>query len=540
MEKQKNSDYWKERFQQLEEARNQQSVTVYADIDREYRKAQNTIETSIQTWCNRFAVNNEISFNEAKKRLNASELKEFKWTVQEYIEKGQVNAFSSEWMRELENASTKFHVSRLEMLKTQIQQATETVFGNQLDSVDKLVRNSFKDAYYQSVFEIQKGFNTAWNIAQVNENKLSTLLAKPWAADGRNFSERIWGNKNKLMSEIQTELTQMCLLGKGPQKAIDNIVRKMKVSRSQAGALVSTESAYFSSLAQEECFNDLGVEQYQIIATLDNLTSTICQELDGKVYNMKDYRAGSTAPPFHVHCRSCTAPYFDDDFGERIARGEDGKTYHVPSDITYSEWEEKAILKTDMSELQKADYLKSAREEQEITDDLKKIISSTGGELTGLEYRLKTPESYMRKINEDMVKKGITETEAINSIYDTVRYTSISSSENYVKSYVDIVEKLEDKCYTLNRVKNTWINSHSAYKGVNTIIESPSGQRFELQFHTRESFDLKQGELHKLYEEARLSETSQERCDELVSSMVKLSSKLVEPPGISRIKGRGD
>jgi phage putative head morphogenesis protein, SPP1 gp7 family len=102
--------------------------------------------------------------------------------------------------------------------------------------------------------------------------------------------------------------------------------------------LVSTESAYFSSVAQEECFNDLGVEQYQIIATLDNLTSTICQELDGKVYSMKDYSAGSTAPPFHVNCRSCTAPYFDDDFGERIARGEDGKTYHVPSDITYQEW----------------------------------------------------------------------------------------------------------------------------------------------------------------------------------------------------------
>ena len=108
-----------------------------------------------------------------------------------------------------------------------------------------------------------------------------------------------------------------------------------------------TEAAYFGSASQKDCFNDLGVERYEICATLDSHTSDICQEMDGKVFDMKDYEAGVTAPPFHVYCRSCTCPHFDDEFtvGEmRAARGENGKTYYVPADMKYPEWKKQFVL----------------------------------------------------------------------------------------------------------------------------------------------------------------------------------------------------
>ena len=43
-------------------------------------------------------------------------------------------------------------------------------------------------------------------------------------------------------------------------------------------------------------------------------------------------------------CRSTTAPYFEDDFGEigeRAARDEDGKTYYVPADTTFEQWKQR-------------------------------------------------------------------------------------------------------------------------------------------------------------------------------------------------------
>jgi hypothetical protein len=58
---------------------------------------------------------------------------------------------------------------------------------------------------------------------------------------------------------------------------------------------------------------------------------------------MKDYEVGVTAPPFHCWCRTVTAPYFDDDFGERAARGADGEVYYVPSAMKYPEWEKSFV-----------------------------------------------------------------------------------------------------------------------------------------------------------------------------------------------------
>ncbi len=327
----------------MEEAQNQMGMRAYAEIEQQYRRALRELEGKIAVWYQRLADNNGVSLAEARKLLRDSELKEFKWDVQDYIKHGKDNARTGQWIRELENASAKFHISRLEALKLQTQQSLEVMFGNQLDSVDAAMKRIYLDGYYHTAYELQKGFRIGWDIAGIDQKQVEKVISKPWAVDGKNFSERIWGNKQKLIAEVHKELTQNILLGADPQKAIDVIAKKMNNSRHNAGRLVMTEEAYFSSAAQKDCFHDLNVEQYQILATLDSHTSEICQEMDGKVFPMKDYEAGVTAPPFHVWCRSTTIPYFEDDFGEvgeRAARGKDGKTYYVPANMTYKEWKE--------------------------------------------------------------------------------------------------------------------------------------------------------------------------------------------------------
>jgi len=342
----KQADYWRERFAQLEEAANQQGLSACADLEFQYRKAQQELEAKIAVWYQRFADNNQTSLAEARKWLTGKDLEEFRWSVQDYIKYGRENAFSGAWMQQLENASARFHISRLDALKLHTQQSAEVMFGNQLDTVDAAMRKIYSSDYYHTAYEIQKGIGIGREIASIDQNKLLKILSKPWAVDGKNFSERIWGNKNKLINELHTELTRNIMLGKAPDKAIENIAKKMGTSKYNAGRLVMTESAYFSAAAQRDCFGDLGVEKYEVVATLDSHTSDICQRLDGKVFDMKDYEPGVTAPPFHVWCRSTTVPYFDDDFespGERAARDEDGKTYYVPAGMKYSEWKKEYV-----------------------------------------------------------------------------------------------------------------------------------------------------------------------------------------------------
>lgn len=339
-----NSEYWKLRFEQLEAAQNGQGAAAVAEIERQYKEAQKQIEGQIARWYQRFADNNGISLAEARQYLKGAALKEFKWDVQDYIKYGQDNALMGGWMKELENASAKYHISKLEALKIQTQQSLEVMFSKQLGTVTGAMGDVFESGYYHTAYELQKGFNIGWDVAGLDQSQIEKVLAKPWAVDGKNFSERIWGNKQKLISEVHGELTQNIMLGADPQKAIDSLAKKMKTSRYNAGRLIMTEEAYFSSAAQKDCFEELGVEQFEIAATLDSHTSDICRSLDGKHFPMKDYQPGVTAPPFHVFCRSTTVPYFDEDLGdigERAARDEEtGKTYYIPDDMNYQDWKE--------------------------------------------------------------------------------------------------------------------------------------------------------------------------------------------------------
>ena len=340
----KNSEYWKLRFEQLEQAQNGQGAAAFAEIERQYKEAQKQIEGQIARWYQRFADNNGITLAQARQYLKGAALKEFQWDVQDYIKYGQDNALMGGWMKELENASAKYHISKLEALKIQTQQSLEVMFSKQMGTVTGAMGDIFESGYYHTAYELQKGFNIGWDIAGLDQSQIEKVLSKPWAVDGKNFSERIWTNKEKLISELHGELTQNIMLGADPQKAIDSLAKKMNTSKQNAGRLIMTEEAYFSSAAQRDCFNELDVEQYEIVATLDSHTSDICRSLDGKHFPMKDFQAGVTAPPFHVYCRSTTVPYFDEDFGdigERAARDEEtGKTYYIPDDMKYEDWKQ--------------------------------------------------------------------------------------------------------------------------------------------------------------------------------------------------------
>lgn len=338
----KNAEYWKQRFTQLEESSHRKTEDMFEVIEDSYMAAQQQIEADISKWYNRFAANNGITMAEAKKLLNSRDLKEFHWTVEEYIKHGQENGITADWSKELENASARWHINRYEALLYQIQNSLEVFYGGQNDALDAHLKNTYLDHYKHTIFEIQKGVGIAWDIAQPNLKALETVIKKPWNVDQRNFSERIWTNKAGMINELHKQLTQNLMLGRDPGKSVDLIMQKFGVARYQAARLVYTETAYIEAVAQESAYKALGIKQYEIIATLDDRTSDICRELDGTIFNMTDYNPGETAPPFHPWCRSVTAPYYKDldGIGERAARDPAiGKTYYVPRSTKYKDWE---------------------------------------------------------------------------------------------------------------------------------------------------------------------------------------------------------
>ena len=337
-----NADYWARRLRIMEDALQDQSYEYVKNLEEQFDAAIADLDKQIRAWYQRFSDNNGgISYAEAQKLLTACELKEFKWTVQQYIKAGKEHAISGAWAKELENASARVHISRLESLKIQLRQHAEALAQARVDATTDAAKMSYTQSYWHTAYEVQRGIGVGWTLQALSTGVVEKVLSRPWTADNRTFTARCWTDKAQLVETVNREITRMLACGEAPDKAIAAISKRFNVSKQNAGRVVMTESAYFSSAAQKDCFNELGVEKYRVIGTLDTKTCSICGDMDGKVFKMSDYCPGSTAPPFHPRCRCCTAPYFEDmgGIGERYARdAKTGESFKMSKDTTYNEW----------------------------------------------------------------------------------------------------------------------------------------------------------------------------------------------------------
>lgn len=335
----RNADYWRGRFSILEDSTHREAQRTIQDMEELYLDAQRSVQKEIESWYARFAVNNQISLTDARKWLTAGQLEEFHWSVEQYIKIGEQAGLDAAWLKKLENASTRFHISRLEAVQTGIQQQLELLYGNQVDSLDALLKKVVGNGYTHTAFEVQKGVGLGWDITGLDQKKLETLLSKPWTTDGRTFRDRCWLNKNDLVGSVSKSLTQGLLRGDSPAKITTAIQKQFGVHRYKAGRLVNTETTYFNAVATKECYKDLDVEMVEIIETLDSHTCSICGGLDGTVIPISQYEPGVTVPPFHPNCRGTTAPAIDPKYaGERAARNADGDVYYVPANMKYADW----------------------------------------------------------------------------------------------------------------------------------------------------------------------------------------------------------
>ena len=125
-----------------------------------------------------------------------------------------------------------------------------------------------------------------------------------------------------------------------------------------------------------------------------------------------------------------------------------------------------------------------------------------GGWLEGYEFRLKGEDRLKEKVAEQLkAEPRMTAAEALREVADAIRYTFCFQPENYASGYYDIKERLESRGYEMYYSKNSW--TRLRVQGINTRWVTPEGQRFEVQFHTPESFHAKHYVTHAAYERIR-------------------------------------
>ncbi|MDK8381421.1 minor capsid protein [Granulicatella sp. UMB5615A] len=336
---------------------------------------------------------------------------------------------------------------------------------------------------------------------------------------------------------VKKGVADTVLRGKGTNVLINNLRKEFDVSYGYARRLAVTESARVYSEAQSANYEANGVEWYEVMTELK--ACQICQPFNRRIFKVSELVPALNAPPFHPNCRCTTVPHFLIDL-KRVGRDEE----FLHADMNNKNQSSKYIAK-DKEKMYDQDTRETkarfysgqllsniSKAEPKITSDMQRIAGEN--QLAGLEFRKKTAESLARKITADSQVENISSAEAASKINDALRYTTIFDPDNFTEEYSKMKQKLIAEGYRVVKVKNTWI-TNGPYKGVNTVIEK-DGINFEMQYHTQESFDLKNGPLHELYEKRRLSSTTKAERHKLDAEMVKLSKTLKVPKNIERVE----
>lgn len=343
----KKNSYWDKRFLDLDKKVFETSEEYVKEIRKVYDREIDRLNKEIYGHLTKLQDEaGNITLAEARKLLNDNELELFKMNLKDFTEKAQ-GIITPEIEKELNIVSRRVRISRLQAMQVEIKKTVANLMSREEKSLFAHMGRTYEYKYYTELYGLQRIFGYK-NIQRIDKDILKDIIYSPWASDGSNFSKRIWDRGDKLVNLLQDNLSRDIARGAAPDESIKNIARLMNTSKANAGRLVMTESAAINSRATRDSYSQMGTEQYQILATLDTRTSDICRSLDDKVYDVKDYRIGITAPPFHPNCRTTTVPYFDDEIqrrldGRRMARNpETGKSERVEN-LSYREWEKKYV-----------------------------------------------------------------------------------------------------------------------------------------------------------------------------------------------------
>lgn len=338
-----NVEYWTERSLMQEKRSRQQGDRLLSNLKKEYVEAQKAIQQQMAQWYEKYASENNMTITQAKRLLTTAEMRNHNTSIDTFIARAKTG--DKQYEADLRQRYVASRISRLKSLQDQVSIQLELLGKSQDMKTFKLLQEVYKDTFVDSLKA--SGFHVRFD--RLNTEAIETICRNAWS--GKSFSQRIWGNNNKLIKEVRSILSQGMIQGKSVEHMSRQLAKRMSVDYHRAECLIRTETAYIRGQATADSYGELGIEQYEYLATLDNRTSAVCRSLDKKVFTMKERMIGVNYPPMHPRCRSTTIPYFPEDSiltrGEtRAARDENGKTVLVDGSLNYNQWQssgEKAL-----------------------------------------------------------------------------------------------------------------------------------------------------------------------------------------------------
>ncbi|MBR5593907.1 MAG: minor capsid protein [Bacteroidaceae bacterium] len=323
----KSAKYWDRRaIRRLTEAE-QQSEAYIRRIQRIYDRANRNIQRDIEAVYASYSRTTGLDVQTLKELLTASETEALWAEMQRRGLDGYVRG------------NYKARISRLEKIQAQIYARAKEVYPEEVLQHTMCYEGVINRSFYRTIYDMQMGTGLDFAFSKIDDNLVKALMREAWS--GKNYSARIWGNTDLLAESVAEIVGGALISGQSIEKTSRQIRERFGVAKYYADRLVRTEANHFHNEADAMAYEEMDVEKYVFVATLDTRTSKKCQEWDGKAIPLKERQAGYNYPPLHPNCRSKTRAYMGAEVEatlQRRARNPVTGKNEIVGNVSYEEW----------------------------------------------------------------------------------------------------------------------------------------------------------------------------------------------------------
>lgn len=303
--------YFKERQKQLWKNLEKEEDKLVKLLKDEYDKQARILENEIAQYYARFGKDDVIEYRHLLMQLDKADRKLMLESIEDFIVKYPEHAHL------LPVRESVYKLDRLEALSTSIkmQQIELGVFE------EKALEEHLIKVYGDGYKKIAESMGFGKNFGVFDHEAAKLLVHSKWV-DDKDFSERIWGNRDKVTDFLNNEFKHGIIRGDNYAKLVKTMKMKfVDKSTSNIKALIFTEGTFVNNAAMMQPFEDAEIfDEYEYVSVIDDRTSQICTSLNGQKFKLKNKQAGLNFPPMHVRCRSSFSIVMPSDYIERYKK----------------------------------------------------------------------------------------------------------------------------------------------------------------------------------------------------------------------------
>lgn len=326
----KSNKYWDDRaLRRLSDAE-KMSDDYIKRVKRIYKNAFRDIDKDIQDIYSNYSKDTGLDIQKLKELLSKKETdKTWKTLKRQGLDKYVKNNY-------------KARISRLEKIQAQIYAKAKLIYPKEELENTMCYKGVVNNSYYKSVYDTQMATGYDFGFTRIDSKLEKAILNERWS--GKNYKARVWTNTDILADSLVDTLASGLLSGKSATRMSKEIKDRFRVGEYYAERLIRTEANHFHNEADAMAYEEMGVDKYVFVATLDTRTSKMCQDMDNEIKAYKDKEVGVNFPPLHPNCRSTTRGYLGEEEEktlQRRARNPITGRNELISNMSYKEWLEK-------------------------------------------------------------------------------------------------------------------------------------------------------------------------------------------------------